>query len=69
MKVLRVWFKEGISVGRHQETLSVLNADKAWALDWDPKNRELGIVEVESGYSYVVPVENVKLMRREDAKA
>lgn len=69
MKVIRAWFKEGISVGRNQETLSVISTDKAWSLDWDAKNRELGIVEVESGYSYVVPVENVKLMRREDAKS
>ncbi len=66
MKVLRVWFRDGISVGRIEETKSVLSSGNGWELDWDAKLRELSVVETDSGYSYVVPVENIKLMRKDN---
>jgi hypothetical protein len=66
MKVLRVWFRDGISVGRVEETRSVLSSDKNWELDWDAKLRELTVVESDSGFAYTVPVENIKLMRKDN---
>lgn len=69
MKIHRVWFKEGVSIGQYEETKSVLIDGNGWSLDWDSKLRELTVVETGSGYTYVVPVENIKLMRKEDAKS
>ncbi len=66
MKVLRVWFRDGISVGRIEETKSVLSSGNGWELDWDAKLRELTVVETESGFAYTVPVENIKLMRKDN---
>jgi hypothetical protein len=68
MKVLRVWFRDGISIGRMSDTKSQIDNGDGWDITWDAKSRELSVVETDSGYSYVVPVENIKLMRKEDAK-
>jgi hypothetical protein len=68
MKVLRVWFRDGIAIGRIEETKTVLSSGHCCELTWDAKLRELNVVERESGYSYVVPVENIKLMRKDDVQ-